>query len=401
MSRIATVLAAGVAGIILATPAAQASTTLRPPTQDPWAKDPSTQDLSTQDPWATDPSDPTSLIPDAWVKSPSVTDFAAGDVWTDVQSGDGIQDPWAKDPAAQAPWAKNRHRGKNHRPEDPWAKDPRDSQDSAEAPTDAPAQDPWAQDPSADDPASQAPSADDPTDTPSPEPTDTPSPEPSADDPADSPSPEPSADDPADTPPQDPWAQDPDADAPPQDPWAHDPDAPADEVKPEPIKRPKPAWKIALRFAMSKRGIPYLWGGTGRGGYDCSGLMMRAYQKAGIQLPRVAADQYGAFRKKVSWKNLKPGDLVFFSGLGHVGMVSRPGYMVNAPHTGDVVKEEPLSAWRRSVFVGAVRPDRKGVREWREYKKERREAAEAADTTDSTTATTATDTSDTSEASTD
>ncbi|MFI7609808.1 NlpC/P60 family protein [Nonomuraea terrae] len=140
-------------------------------------------------------------------------------------------------------------------------------------------------------------------------------------------------------------------------------------------RAPKPAWKIALKFAMNKRGTPYVWGGTSPRGYDCSGLMLRAYQKAGIQLPRVAADQYAAFDKKVSWKNLKPGDLVFFSNLGHVGMISRPGYMVHAPRTGDVVKEEKLSAWRRSAFVGGVRPDRKGVREWREFVKQRDEPA--------------------------
>jgi cell wall-associated NlpC family hydrolase len=135
-------------------------------------------------------------------------------------------------------------------------------------------------------------------------------------------------------------------------------------------RQSRPAWKIALNFALKKQGIPYLWGGTGRGGYDCSGLMLRAYQKAGIQLPRVAADQYAAFDKKVSWNHLKPGDLVFFSNLGHVGMISRPGYMVHAPRTGDVIKEEKLSSWRRSVFVGGVRPDRKGVREWAERQEE-------------------------------
>jgi cell wall-associated NlpC family hydrolase len=115
---------------------------------------------------------------------------------------------------------------------------------------------------------------------------------------------------------------------------------------------------------MKKRGIPYVWGGTSDNGYDCSGLMLRAYEAAGIRLPRIASDQYHAFAKKVPWNRLKPGDLVFFSNLGHVGMISRPGYMVHAPHTGDVVKEEPLTAWRRQAFVGAVRPDRKGVRLW-------------------------------------
>ncbi|GAA2214948.1 hypothetical protein GCM10009850_104150 [Nonomuraea monospora] len=124
---------------------------------------------------------------------------------------------------------------------------------------------------------------------------------------------------------------------------------------------------------MNKRGIPYVWGGTSDRGYDCSGLMLRAYEKAGIDLPRTAREQYGAFSRKISWKDLEPGDLVFFSNLGHVGMISKPGYMVHAPHSGDVVKEEKLSSWRRQAFVGAVRPDRKGVRQWAERLEQRRE----------------------------
>ncbi|MGV9772793.1 C40 family peptidase [Streptosporangium sp. NPDC003464] len=150
-------------------------------------------------------------------------------------------------------------------------------------------------------------------------------------------------------------------------------DAPAPVTATAPLTGPKlkeivtkdapvPAWKKAVKWAMSKRGTPYVWGGTGNGGFDCSGLMLRAYGAAGIKLPRVAADQYAAFSKKVSWKNLKPGDLVFFHNLGHVGMITKPGYMVHAPQTGDVVKEEKLNSWRRSTFVGGVRPDRAGVK---------------------------------------
>ncbi|MEU0565813.1 C40 family peptidase [Nonomuraea sp. NPDC005983] len=142
-------------------------------------------------------------------------------------------------------------------------------------------------------------------------------------------------------------------------------------------KTPNPAWKVALNFAMKKRGIPYVWGGTSDSGYDCSGLTLRAYEKAGIELPRTAAEQYNAFSKKISWDHLKPGDLVFFHGLGHVGMISRPGYMVHAPHTGDVVKEEQLSDWRKDSFVGAVRPDPKGVKLWKEISKQRATPAPA------------------------
>lgn len=134
---------------------------------------------------------------------------------------------------------------------------------------------------------------------------------------------------------------------------------------------PTPAWKKALSYAMDKRGTPYLWGGTTSRGYDCSGLMLRAYESAGVDLPRTAAEQYSAFSQKISWDDLKPGDLVFFSGLGHVGMISKPGYMVHSPQSGDVVKEEKLSQWRHDAFVGAVRPDPKGVKLWAELAKKR------------------------------
>ncbi|WP_162794635.1 C40 family peptidase [Nonomuraea lactucae] len=136
-----------------------------------------------------------------------------------------------------------------------------------------------------------------------------------------------------------------------------------------------PAWKVALDYAMDKRGTPYVWGGASESGYDCSGLMLRAYQAAGISLPRTAASQYHAFSRKISWDRLKPGDLVFFSGLGHMGMISRPGYMVHSPHTGDVVKEERLNEWRRNAFVGAVRPDPKGVKRWAHIRELRRAPA--------------------------
>ncbi|MEQ4719094.1 C40 family peptidase [Nonomuraea sp. B19D2] len=128
---------------------------------------------------------------------------------------------------------------------------------------------------------------------------------------------------------------------------------------------------------MSKRGTPYVWGGASPSGYDCSGLMLRAYQHGGIELPRTAREQYAAFDKKIAWKDLKPGDLVFFHNLGHVGMISRPGHMVHAPRTGDVVKEERLNAWRRNSFVGAIRPDPKGVRLWAELKEQRSAPAPA------------------------
>ncbi|MEV7970587.1 NlpC/P60 family protein [Sphaerisporangium sp. NPDC088356] len=113
--------------------------------------------------------------------------------------------------------------------------------------------------------------------------------------------------------------------------------------------------RTALQFAFAQVGKPYRYGGTGPGSYDCSGLTQAAWRAAGVSLPRTAAEQYswGASRR-VSLNALQPGDLLFASGLGHVGMYAGGGKMVHAPRTGDVVKVVPLSSYR-GIF-GAIRP---------------------------------------------
>jgi cell wall-associated NlpC family hydrolase len=105
---------------------------------------------------------------------------------------------------------------------------------------------------------------------------------------------------------------------------------------------------VAIKYAESKIGIPYLWGGNGTadqgGRFDCSGLMKAAYAKAGIELPRVANDQYNTTDVHPSWDELKPGDLVFFGQKGnsrsihHVGMYIGDGKMVHAPRTGTKIR---------------------------------------------------------------
>lgn len=105
---------------------------------------------------------------------------------------------------------------------------------------------------------------------------------------------------------------------------------------------------VAIAYAESKIGIPYLWGGNGTadqgGRFDCSGLMKAAYAKAGIELPRVANDQYNTTDMHPSWSELKPGDLVFFGQKGnsrsihHVGMYIGDGKMVHAPRTGTKIR---------------------------------------------------------------
>ncbi|MEV4564859.1 C40 family peptidase [Nonomuraea sp. NPDC049419] len=112
----------------------------------------------------------------------------------------------------------------------------------------------------------------------------------------------------------------------------------------------------AVAVAKKQIGDPYRYGGTGPGSFDCSGLVQFAWKKAGVKLPRVTNSQFARTRKKVSWRNLKPGDLMFFNGLGHVGMYVGKGKMIHSPRTGERVRIDKLSGWRRSSFVGAVRP---------------------------------------------
>src|SRR5580698_8388999 len=102
----------------------------------------------------------------------------------------------------------------------------------------------------------------------------------------------------------------------------------------------------AMAWALAQRGTPYRWGGEGPGGFDCSGLVQAAYDAAGVALPRVAQDQYDAGPPVAPGTPLRPGDLVFFGSsagdIDHVGMVVGPGEMVDAPHTGAVVRVEPI-----------------------------------------------------------
>lgn len=108
----------------------------------------------------------------------------------------------------------------------------------------------------------------------------------------------------------------------------------------------------ALQAAYAELGKPYVWGAAGPGAYDCSGLTMYAWGKAGVSLPHSSRMQYSSGRK-VARANLQPGDLVFAGRpIHHVGMYVGNGQMIHAPQQGDVVRVAPLM----SNYVGAVRP---------------------------------------------
>jgi peptidoglycan DL-endopeptidase CwlO len=108
-------------------------------------------------------------------------------------------------------------------------------------------------------------------------------------------------------------------------------------------------------IAMQYLGVPYSWGGASPSGFDCSGFVMYVFAQVGVSLPHNAAAQYG-YGVAVSSDQLQPGDLVFFDGLGHVGIYIGGGQFVHSPHSGDVVKISSLGdSWYASTYVGARR----------------------------------------------
>jgi cell wall-associated NlpC family hydrolase len=109
---------------------------------------------------------------------------------------------------------------------------------------------------------------------------------------------------------------------------------------------------VAVAEAYRQLGKPYRWGAAGPDSFDCSGLTMWAWGRAGVALPHNSGAQYGQGRH-VSQSELQPGDLVFFgSPIHHVGIYVGGGNMINAPETGDVVKVAPAF---RGDYVGATR----------------------------------------------
>ncbi|MDX6486178.1 MAG: peptidoglycan DL-endopeptidase CwlO [Gaiellaceae bacterium] len=110
----------------------------------------------------------------------------------------------------------------------------------------------------------------------------------------------------------------------------------------------------AVGIAMRYLGTPYVWGGASPGGFDCSGLVAYVYGQMGVSLPHYTGAQWNV-GVPVSRGDLQPGDLVFFDGLGHVGIYMGGGQFIHAPHTGDVVKISSFSGWYAATYVGARR----------------------------------------------
>lgn len=124
-----------------------------------------------------------------------------------------------------------------------------------------------------------------------------------------------------------------------------------------PIKAVGGGVGTAIAEAHKYIGMPYNWGGASPAtSFDCSGLTQYSYAKAGISLPRTAAQQYLA-TSRVSASQAQPGDLVFFSygsGVAHVGIYLGNNMMINSQNSGVTV--EPLGSWWQQYIVGYGRP---------------------------------------------
>jgi peptidoglycan DL-endopeptidase CwlO len=137
--------------------------------------------------------------------------------------------------------------------------------------------------------------------------------------------------------------------------------APGAQAKlPGPPRRepaPKPTLgQRAARVALRAVGVPYSWGGSSpSSGFDCSGLVYWAYGRLGVSVPHSSYGLYGIGRS-VPRRGLRAGDILFFSGLGHVGIYLGRGRMVHAPHSGTRVEVVTLGGSNYGArFVAARR----------------------------------------------
>jgi cell wall-associated NlpC family hydrolase len=110
-----------------------------------------------------------------------------------------------------------------------------------------------------------------------------------------------------------------------------------------------------VQYAKRFRGIRYVYGGSSpRSGFDCSGFVRFVYSHFGVPLAHSSYAQFGRGRR-VPRRWLRPGDLVFFHGLGHIGIYVGHGRFIHAPHSGTRVRIESMTGWYSSRFDGARR----------------------------------------------
>ncbi|WP_460649006.1 C40 family peptidase [Kribbella endophytica] len=114
----------------------------------------------------------------------------------------------------------------------------------------------------------------------------------------------------------------------------------------------------AVAFALSQLGEPYVWAAAGPDSWDCSGLTMKAWKKAGVQLPHYSVAQYEQVRH-ISEDELRPGDLIFWGEnasdpgtIFHVAMYLGGGRMVHAPRPGRPVTIDSVYYWEDPDFFG-------------------------------------------------
>jgi cell wall-associated NlpC family hydrolase len=123
----------------------------------------------------------------------------------------------------------------------------------------------------------------------------------------------------------------------------------------KPVQAKRTRGERAARIALKAVGVPYRWGGSSPAtGFDCSGLVYWAYGKLGIALPHSSYALYGLGRH-VPRSRMKPGDLIFFSGLGHVGIYLGRGRMVHAPRSGRLVEVVRLGTTHYGSRIAGVR----------------------------------------------
>jgi hypothetical protein len=134
------------------------------------------------------------------------------------------------------------------------------------------------------------------------------------------------------------------------------------EARPSsPHKKSLPPFGVRVAdYARRFIGVRYVYGGSNpSSGFDCSGFVRYVYAHFGVSLAHSSYAQF-AYGRTIAQRALRPGDLVFFDGIGHVGIYVGHGRFIHAPHSNAAVQIETLSGWYGSRFDGArrvVRPN--------------------------------------------